>query len=196
MKKMKLSQFAVIQSGLVLNRREARHIEETEKVYNRISLRSLNEYGQIDHKDLDSFPANSIIDEAFLTQPNDIIVKLFTPICPTLITEADRGLVIPSQVAVIRMSNDLVLPEYLCYYLSLSNVSDFMLSIEGWRSQRSIKIGTFAQLEIPIPPINKQRLIAQIVKTNLKINQLYNELIEQENKLTNLKIQNFVGGKL
>lgn len=196
MKKMKLSQFAVIQSGLVLNRREAHHIEETEKVYNRINLRSLNEYGKIDHKELDSFPADSIINEVFLTQPNDIIVKLFAPICPTLITEADKGLVIPSQVAVIRINNDLVLPEYLCYYLSLSNVSDLMLSIEGWRSQRTIKIGTFTQLEIPIPPIDKQKLIAKIVKTNLKINQLYSELIEQENKLANLKIQNFIGGKL
>ena len=196
MKKMKLSDFATLQSGLVLNRKEARSDEETAKYYKRINMRSLNEYGELDRNDLDIFPSVEILDSAVLTQPNDIIVKLFTPIYPTLISEKDKGFIIPSQLVVIRVFDDQVLPEYLRYYLSTPEVSDLMLSIEGWRSQRTIKVSTFADLEIPIPSIEKQKLIAKISAINSQRERLYKELIEEEKKLTTLKLQKYIGGKV
>lgn len=196
MKKMKLSDFATLQSGLVLNRKEARSEEETAKYYKRINMRSLNEYGELDRNDLDIFPSVEILDSAVLTQPNDIIVKLFTPIYPTLISEEDKGFIIPSQLVVIRVFDDQVLPEYLRYYLSAPEVSELMLSIEGWRSQRTIKVSTFADLEIPIPSIEKQQLIAKISAINSQRERLYKELIEEEKKLTTLKLQKYIGGKV
>lgn len=196
MKKMKLSDFATLQSGLVLNRKEARSEEETAKYYKRINMRSLNEYGELDRNDLDIFPSVEILDSAVLTQPNDIIVKLFTPIYPTLISEEDKGFIIPSQLVVIRVFDDQVLPEYLQYYLSAPEVSELMLSIEGWRSQRTIKVSTFADLEIPIPSIEKQKLIAKISAINSQRERLYKELIEEEKKLTTLKLQKHIGGKV
>ena len=196
MKKMKLSDFATLQSGLVLNRKEARSEEETAKHYKRINMRSLNEYGELDRNDLDIFPSVEILDSAVLTQPNDIIVKLFTPIYPTLISEEDKGFIIPSQLVVIRVFDDQVLPEYLRYYLSAPEVSELMLSIEGWRSQRTIKVSTFADLEIPIPSIEKQELIAKISAINSQRERLYKELIEEEKKLTTLKLQKYIGGKV
>lgn len=196
MKKMKLSDFATLQSGLVLNRKEARSEEETAKYYKRINMRSLSEYGELDRNDLDIFPSVEILDSAVLTQPNDIIVKLFTPIYPTLISEKDKGFIIPSQLVVIRVFDDKVLPEYLRYYLSAPEVSDLMLSIEGWRSQRTIKVSTFADLEIPIPSIEKQQLIAKISAINSQRERLYKELIEEEKKLTTLKLQKYIGGKV
>jgi len=196
MKKMKLSDFATLQSGLVLNRKEARSDEETAKYYKRINMRSLSEYGELDRNDLDIFPSVEILDSAVLTQPNDIIVKLFTPIYPTLISEKDKGFIIPSQLVVIRVFDDQVLPEYLRYYLSTPEVSDLMLSIEGWRSQRTIKVSTFADLEIPIPSIEKQKLIAKISAINSQRERLYKELIEEEKKLTTLKLQKYIGGKV
>ena len=196
MKKMKLSEFATLQSGLVLNRKEARSDEETAKCYKRINMRSLSEYGKLDRNDLDIFPSIEILDSAVLTQPNDVIVKLFTPICPTLISEEDIGFIIPSQLVVIRVFDNRVLPEYLRYYLSAPEVSDLMLSIEGWRSQRTIKVSTFADLEIPIPAIEKQQLIAKISETNSHRERLYKELIEEEKKLTTLKLQKYIGGKI
>jgi len=196
MKKMKLSDFATLQSGLVLNRKEARSDEETAKYYKRINMRSLNEYGELDRNDLDIFPSVEILDLAVLTQPNDIIEKLFTPICPTLISDKDKGFIIPSQLVVIRVFDDQVLPEYLRYYLSAPEVSDLMLSIEGWRSQRTIKVSTFADLEISIPSIEKQQLIAKISAINSQRERLYKELIEEEKKLTTLKLQKYIGGKV
>ena len=195
MLRLKLSEIATLQTGLVLNRKEARHEETTERVYRRVTMRSLNEYGVLKRNDIDVFPSIEKLDPSVLTHKNDIIVKLFTPIFPTLVREDFEGLVIPSQLVVIRVFDERVLPEYLRYYLSAPEVSELMLSIEGWRSQRTIKVGTFADLEIPIPSIEKQRLIAEMTETDLIRKRLYSELIEEQSKLTTLEIQKYIGGK-
>ena len=195
MLRLKLSEIATLQTGLVLNRKEARHEETTERVYRRVTMRSLNEYGVLKRNDIDVFPSIEELDPSVLTHKNDIIVKLFTPIFPTLVKEDAEGLVIPSQLVVIRVFDERVLPEYLRYYLSAPEVSELMLSIEGWRSQRTIKVGTFADLEIPIPSIERQRLIAEMTETDLFRKRLYKELIEEQSKLTALEIQKYIGGK-
>ena len=192
---MKLSEIATLQTGLVLNRKEARYEEETERVYRRVTMRSLNEYGVLKRNDIDVFPSIEELDPSILTHKNDIIAKLFTPIFPTLVKEDAEELVIPSQLVVIRVFDEHVLPEYLRYYLSAPEVSELLLSIEGWRSQRTIKVGTFADLEIPIPPIQKQKIIAKMANTDLTRKRLYRELIEEQSKLTTLEIQKYIGGK-
>lgn len=195
MLKKKLSEIATLQTGLVLNRKEARCDEETAKYYKKVSMRFLNEYGVLERDDLNIFASTEKLDPSLLTHANDILVKLFTPVFPTLVTEETEGMVIPSQLAVIRVFDKRVLPEYLRYYLSTPEVSELMLSIEGWRSQRTIKVGTFAEIEIPIPPIEKQRIIANLAKTDLTRRRLYTELIEEQSKLTTLEIQKYIGGK-
>ena len=195
MLRMKLSEIATLQTGLVLNRKEARYEDETERDYRIVTLRSLNEYGVLKRNDIDVFPSIEELDPSILTHKNDIIAKLFTPIFPTLVKEDAEGLVIPSQLVVIRAFDEHVLPEYLRYYLSAPEVSELLLSIEGWRSQRTIKVGTFADLEIPIPSIQKQKIIAEMANTDLTRKRLYRELIEEKSKLTTLEIQKYIGGK-
>lgn len=51
-------------------------------------------------------------------------------------------------------------------------------------------------MKIPIPSVEKQRLIVNIAQINSKIEKLYKELIKQESKLATAKIQKFLGGKL
>lgn len=193
---MKLSDFAKLQSGLVLNRKEARSSEKTVKQYKRLNLRSLDINGTVNHNELDLFSSTELLDDSLLTQPNDIVVKLFAPFSPVLISSADVGLVIPSQLAVIRIHNKKVLPQYLCYWLSTHEASEALLSIEGWQSQRTIKIGTFADLDVPIPPLEKQIIISDIVCVSNRREQLYRELISEQKKLTSLEIKRIIGGNL
>ena len=193
---MKLSEFANLQSGLVLNRKEARSTEKTVKTYKRLNLRSLDTHGVINHCELDDYQSKEFLDDAVLTQPDDIVVKLFAPLSPVLITTIDAGLVIPSQLAVIRIHNKTVLPQYLRYWLSTPEVSDALLSMEGWQSQKTIKIGTFADLDVPIPSLERQTIISNMVRVSSRREQLYQELIEEQKKLTTLEIQKIIGGNL
>lgn len=192
---MKLFDIASLQSGLVLNRKEARFPEETARVYKRLNLRSLSSHNKINHQELDIFPAKETLDQSVLTQAGDIVIKLFTPIVPVVITAHDSGLVIPSQLAVIRVFRNEILPQYLRYWLSTPEVSDFLQSLEGWQSQRTIKIGTFSELEVPVPSLKEQQIIADMVSENFRREQLYRSLIDEQNKFTMLSIQKIIGGR-
>lgn len=192
---MKLSEIAGLQSGLVLNRKEARSSEEAKKIYKRLNLRSLNKDGTIEKKELDIYKASELLDSSMLTQKNDVVVKLFAPIHPTLITDDDTGLVIPSQLVVIRIKNNNIIPSYLCYWLSTPKVSDFIQSFENGKTLRSVSISTFANLDVPIPPLEKQQAISNIVLLSKKRETLYHQLIEEQNRLTALSIQIAMGGK-
>lgn len=189
---MKLSDIASVQSGLVLNRKEAQFPEEEKKRYKRLSLRSLNKYGTVEHKNLENFISKDIIDQTVLTKENDIIVKLVSPIFPTLITSEDTGILIPSQLAVIRVFDNRVMPGYLRCLLASKYISDRMISIEGARIQQVITIRTFYDLDVPVPPPKTQMLIEKAVYANIRTEQLYHRLIEEQNKLTELEIQDII----
>ncbi|MDR3583842.1 MAG: restriction endonuclease subunit S [Desulfosporosinus sp.] len=195
MRYLKISEIAVVQSGLVLNRKEAKDEVSTVCTYKRLNLRSLDEDGKVDELSLDDYDARGIIDEQFITVKGDVIVRMFVPISPVTITEETSGLVIPSQLATIRIKDTTqVLPEYLRYYLSQDTVINKILAEEGWQNQRTIKIGPIANLLIPLPTMEQQITIAKIVQANTKRKKLYQELIQQEDAHISALINKIIGG--
>jgi len=197
MEYVKLSDLATIQSGLVLNRKEAQDDEEIAKAYYRLNLRSLGEDGRLKLSELEPFNSRECLDSTVLTQSGDITARLFAPICPVTVGENEVNFVIPSQLATVRLkSRDTIIPEYLRWYLAQEYVTERILSKEGGQSQRTIKISTLADLIIPIPEIEKQSLIVQIYNMSLKRERLYRDLILEENILANAMINNLIGGKV
>lgn len=195
MRYFKLSEIANVQSGLVLNRKEAKDAANIACTYKRLNLRSLDEDGVIDELSLDDYNASEILDEQIITIKGDVIVRMFAPICPVTITENTSGLVIPSQLSTIRIKDTTqVLPEYLRYYLSQDSVINKILTEESWQSQRTIKISTITNLLIPLPTIEQQTTIAKIVQANLKRKKLYQELIRQEDTHISALINKIIGG--
>lgn len=195
MRYVKLSEIANVQSGLVLNRKEAKDEASITCTYKRLNLRSLDEDGTVDELSLDDYYASEILDEQNITVIDDIIIRMFAPICPVTITEETSGLVIPSQLSTIRIKNIAqVLPEYLRYFLSQDRVINKILSEEGWQSQRTIKISTIANLMIPLPSMEQQITIAKIVQANAKRKKLYQELIRQEDAYISALINKIIGG--
>lgn len=195
MRYFKLSEIANVQSGLVLNRKEAKDAANIACTYKRLNLRSLVEDGNVDELSLDDYDANEILDDQNITMKGDVIVRMFAPICPVTITENTSGLVIPSQLSTIRIKDmTQVLPEYLRYYLSQDSVINKILADEGGQSQRTIKISTISNLIIPLPTMEQQTVIAKVVQANYKRKKLYQELIKQEDAHISALINKFIGG--
>jgi len=190
-----LSMIADMQCGLVLNRKEARIGGPVKKQYKRLNLRSLDENGRLNIGELDNYDSVEELDKPILTQKKDIILRLFAPPLPIIIYSNEVGFVIPSQLAVIRIKDDVtVLPEYLRWYLSSTDVTNKLLLSDTSQLQRSIKISALATLQVPIPPLAKQRLIVQIHDTGIKREHLYKELMEQEKLYVNGLLQKTIGG--
>lgn len=195
MRYFKLSEIANVQSGLVLNRKEAKDAANIACTYKRLNLRSLDEDGNVDELSLDDYDASEILDDQIITMKGDVIVRMFAPICPVTIAENTSGLVIPSQLSTIRIKDTTqVLPEYLRYYLSQDSVINKILADEGGQSQRTIKISTITNLLIPLPTMEQQTTIAKIAQANYKRKKLYQELIKQQDALTSALINKFIGG--
>lgn len=195
MKTYKISEIADIQSGLVLSRKAAK---ENMNVYpyQRLTLRSVTEDCLLDISSFEEYAASEPIDGQFLTKENDIIVRLFAPVCATLITKDYEGLVVPSQLAIIRLNDDsLYLPGYLSVYLTNQRILENLIEGAGMAAQKIIKVGNVAELEIPCLPMEKQKMISYIANEQLNIVALYKKIIEQETLRTKSVIKDIIGGK-
>ncbi len=195
MKTYKISEIADIQSGLVLSRKAAK---ENMNVYpyQRLTLRSVTEDCLLDISSFETYEACEPIDEQFLTKENDIIVRLFAPVCATLITKDYEGLVVPSQLAIIRLKDSCpYLPGYLSVYLTNERSLENLIEGAGMAAQKIIKVGNVAELEIPCLPIEKQKMISDIANEQLNIVALYKKIIEQETLRTKTVIKDIIGGK-
>lgn len=195
METRQMSVIADVQCGLVLNRKEARAFETVNEHYKRLNLRSLQEDGRLNIKELDDFDSTEYLDEQFLTRSGDIIIRLFAPLSPVLIQDSEVGLVIPSQLAVVRIKEHThVLPGYLKWYLSSPAVAGKLFLAESSHTQRAIKIGALSALPVPVLSVEKQELIVQIYETNSRRESLYKELMNQEAIYMNGLIQNIIRG--
>ena len=195
MRKYKISEIADIQSGLVLSRKAAK---ENMNVYpyQRLTLRSVTEDCLLDISSFETYKACEPIDEQFFTKENDIIVRLFAPVCATLITKDYEGLVVPSQLAIIRLKDSCpYLPGYLSVYLTNQRILENLVEGAGMAAQKIIKVGNIAELEIPCLPMEKQEMISDIANEQLNIIALYKKIIEQESLRTKSVIKDIFGGK-
>ena len=164
--------------------------------YQRLTLRSVTEDCLLDISSFETYKACEPIDEQFLTKENDIIVRLFAPVCATLITKDYEGLVVPSQLAIIRLKDSCpYLPGYLSVYLTNERSLENLIEGAGMAAQKIIKVGNIAELEIPCLPIEKQKMISDIANEQLNIVALYKKIIEQETTRTKSVIKDIIGGK-
>lgn len=190
-----LSSIAAIQSGVVLSRKETDRVHEAFK-YKRLNLRALNLSGRVDHNELGVFLSREKIPATHQTQHGDIIIRLFFPLFPTVIAEEDSGLVVPSQLAIIRLHDDTeIIPDYLQYCLSRQVVSDSLLTTES-SVQRTITVKSISNISIPIVPVGTQMNIKNIFSVSSQRTRLYQKLIEQEELQTTTVIESMIRGTL
>lgn len=195
MKTCKISEIADIQSGLVLSRKAANG-KTSAYPYKRLTLRSVTEDCLLDISSLEEYEASEPIDKQFLTKENDIIIRLFAPVCTTLITKENEGLVVPSQLAIIRVKDSSrFMPGYLSVYLTNGRCLENLIEGVGMAAQKIIKVGSVAELEIPCLPIEKQKIISDISNEQLNIIALYKKIVKQEILRTKSVIKDIIGGK-
>lgn len=187
-----ISELASVQSGVVLGRKEAPSSSNS-LVYQRLSLRAMNETGKLNHADLEPFYAQEALLPSQVTQANDIVVRLFEPLLPMVITDSDVGIAVPSQLAIIRLHVQSVLPAYLQLLLSRKDIYKEIFQRDS-NSQRAITISSLMKLELPIVPIETQQKAMQLRELTKHRLQLYQNLMEQEQLLAEILIENMIGG--
>lgn len=194
---VKISDIAEAQGGLVLSRKEAKELSSQACYFKRLTLRALEESGFINDNNLEVFYANDSLPNALFTSPRDVVIRLCSPMCPVIIDERHEGLLVPSQLAVLKVKREApVLPEYLRLCLTQREIQERVLNVESGTAQRTVKLGTIMDLQISVPDLETQSRVAQIDMLGREREQKYHELIAQERRFTEKIIEDIIGGTL
>lgn len=169
---MKLSDLAMVKTGLVLTRKQATKQECFVAEYKQLNLKAINEKGYIDMSLLDTFYANERLKAEYITQPKDIIVRLTAPYTAILIDERTRGLVISSHFIVIRILGESILPEYLYWLLNTEELKSEIIQNMSSTTIGAVKPSLYSEIKIDMISIENQKTIAElnmITKKELRI---------------------------
>ena len=115
---MRLKDVSTIRTGLVTARKKASAVDCEIVSYDAVTLKSFNPNGSLIVSNLDTFASKEKIKEIYLTQTNDVLLRLREPNIALNISEDNSGLVIPSFIASIRVDETKVNSKFLTYYLN------------------------------------------------------------------------------
>lgn len=102
----------------------------------------------------------------------------------TLLTNLPEHTVAAASFFIVRIKENLVLPEYLVWYLNQKPVQEYLLRESGSGvHMRVIRRQVLEQTEIPIPPIDTQRHIALVIAAMKEEQVLLSNLAEKRKSL-------------
>ena len=122
---MQISELVKAQGGLVLSRKETKASGNGGCPYKRLTLRALTEDGEIDSSALEDFCTSETLSHAWFASPGDVVIRLFSPLCPVVIEEGQEKLLVPSQLAILKVKDyTILLPEFLKISLSQKEIQE------------------------------------------------------------------------
>lgn len=178
MKKIKLSDWADIRSGLVLARKQSTY--PTENNYKLLTLKSINPKGYIEKDLLDDYFATEKLNENYISQIGDIIVRTSSPYTAVLIEEATQGIVVSSYFTIIRSNKNKLKPTYLYWLLNNDETLKTIQKNSFGNILGSIRPKFFSDLEVFLLPLIEQERISELNLLFKKEQQLLIALKEQK----------------
>ena len=154
-----------------------------------ITAKNLTKYGTIDFSKCDLIDENAkqIINRRSNIRVGDVLLSSRAPIGQChLIKENPDYYDIGESIFSIRVDKNVILPEYLCLYLS----SDFFVKLAAKNTTGSIiqeiRIGDLMETKIIVPPMNIQKNIADCldaIDRKIAINNMVNDNLAQQAQL-------------
>lgn len=177
---MKLGDLANIRSGLVLSRKLAK--EPTAYKYNALNFRSIRKDNTIDISELDAYDATERLKEDYLSQKDDIIVRLTAPYNAILIDDSTSNIVISSNFLLIRVNKERLSPEYLFWYLNTEKSKRAIYKEMTTNMLAAVNARYFTELNLePISLENQNKIGKLNLLAMNEVNKLH-ELADEKQK--------------
>lgn len=190
---VRVSDIAGAHAGLVLSRKEAGPQRTDVYQYRRLTLRALGADGYIESGELQDFFASEPLGGALFTTPGTVAVRLCSPLNPVLIGDAEKGLLVPSQLAVLTVKDSaVIMPAYLRLCLAQNEIQKRVQKMERGTAQRTVKLRTIMELQIAVPDLETQERAVKIDSLGRSRERMYLELIKQERLLTESMVEDII----
>ena len=172
----RLGDITSIQLGLILARKKADG--NSPHVYKRLTLRAV-ENGGINTEATELFYSTEPLQDEYLTKTGTVIMKLFAPFNPVVITKETEDYLFPSQMVSIKPLVP-ILPEYLCLYLSQGFVAECLLANYSLIAQKAVTVDSLSNLEVKVPSLKNQEKICEYYRNYNHLCRLRKELEKEE----------------
>ncbi len=189
---MKLKECATIRTGLILARKTAKikGLENMTENYRHLTLKSFSPQGKIDHCFLEETTYKEVLDEKYLTQEADIVMRMTQPYTAILIEKEDVGLVITSNFVCIRVNSKEINPAFLCWVLNSKENLQRLQILSSSITLGSVSPQTISDLPVIQVPFEKQEKIGALAKLFLKEELLLARLQICKEKIHQQTLQN------
>ena len=179
---MKLNDIATIRTGLVLSRKKAAPDDPEQHLYKQITLKSFSNSVTLQSDYFDEFTSIEKIDDKYLSQVGDIIVRLREPNTAVYIVAESAGLVVPSLFAIVRVNESTVDNTFLAYYLNSLEVKKVLERELKGTTIPMIKIKDLGELTLHLPLLNVQQNIVDFMSLSEKEITLLERLKEEKQR--------------
>lgn len=181
---MKLKELVDIKIGLALERKKANITSTNIIEYQVLTLKSFANANCVDVLPYEMFMADAKLGEQYLTHANDVVVRLRSPNNAIFINNNNTGMVVSSLMAVITNIYPGILNSlYLAHYLNSQYVQRQLIKNIQGTAIPMIKIADLNDLEIILPPLDKQnKIIAYLEAANEEV-ALLQKIIDEKSKL-------------
>jgi len=179
---LKLKDVSNIRTGLVTARKKASVVDSKIISYKAVTLKSFNPNGCLIADNLDTFASKEEIKEIYLTQEDDVLIRLRVPNIAIHVDTNDIGLVVPSFAASIRVDETKTNSKFLTYYLNSSIVKKALSSSVAGTAIGMIKTKELEELKIKLPSLQEQKKIVEFLDLTNKEIDLLEELKNQKEK--------------
>jgi len=188
---MKLKEVAEVRSGLVLSRKEAR-LEEAKARYKSLTVKSLTEDGFIDTEEFVDFNSKEKLEQSYLTQTGDVIVRLTYPFTAVCIKNGMEGYLVSSLFVVIRLKSESILPEFLTLLINSNRVKNEICRLNAGRSVPVVRKSIFENLEINKISLEAQNTAVDYSNLHRKEKELLRQLADEKEILYQACLNSFI----
>lgn len=179
---MQLGEIATVKTGLVLTRKKAEVQHDAQSTYKLITIKNISEDGWIENDSFEEFISNDILHKRYFTETGDVLMRLSQPFTAVHIDEKHRGLLIPSYFAIIKVNQEVVLPQYMAWYLNTDFVKKELERAHSGSRIPSTNINVIRNLPIKLTTLSNQEKLIELYRLHQKEKQLYKQLIAEKEK--------------
>jgi len=127
-----------------------------------VQMKDLNDENIVDCKDLMRVGMNTV-KEHHLVRPGDIVFRSRGQVTTAAILVENPGpAVVAAPLLRIRVDQNVVLSDYLVWYINQPSSQALLASRAKGTSLKMISKQALESLEVTIPPLEKQRVIAEL----------------------------------
>ena len=165
---MRLDEVATVRTGAVIGRKKAEEGVQSSVCYKMLNLKCIAVEGYVDLGVAEEYQG-------------DVLIRLSFPYTSVLIDDNSCGLVVPSHFAIIRANRKKVLPEYILWFLRReSTYQQILQNSSGSTAFGTISSGFIGSLNIRILPMEKQKVLGQLLLLSNKEQELLYHLAKEK----------------